>query len=580
MAPFWHQFHFVRPLWLLALLPLSVLWLWLRRRRGGVDGWRRWCDPALLEQLLVHQPGGQRRYWLALLALGWLCAVLALAGPTWQRRPLPLYQNQAGRVVVLDLSQSMLARDLQPSRLARARFKIRDLLAQSDTRTGLVVYAGAAFTVVPLTRDAVTIDHLLPALKPDLMPARGNRPGPALTMAGRLLSQAGVRHGQIILIAAQADTAAARAAGRLRREGQRVAVLAVGTPAGAPIPNGNGGFVTNGSGHTDLSRLDRSALQAVARAGGGRYTELTADDSDIRALTADQPAPRAGPRDNVGGQAWLERGSWLVLLLLPLAALGFRRGWLLLLLLWLPVPRPAAAWSMASLWQRADQQAYQALREHRPAAAEALAQSAWIKGTAAYRAGHYAAAAAAFARVDSPDGAYNRGNALVRLGRYREALAAYDRALASAPGMADARANRALVEQLLRERKQRQHPAAGTGRGRTRRLPPDPTRPTTNRRRDQHPAAARTRSAKPRRHSPQQNGGGDAAAARANGSTAMAPGESGHAAGGSADRLSLEQEQTLKQWLRRIPDDPGGLLRRKFRQQYEERHATMTDPAQ
>lgn len=564
--PLWHQFHFLRPVWLLALLPLAILLLWLLRHKRDVNDWRRLCDPPLLEQLLVQQPSRQRRRWLALLALGWLLAIVALAGPTWQKRRLPLYQNQAGRVVVLDLSRSMLAGDLQPSRLARARFKISDLLAQGDIRTGLVVYAGAAFTVVPLTSDAATIEHLLPVLTPDLMPAAGNRPAPALAMAGRLLTQAGVRHGQIILIASQADSAAVRTAARLHRRGQRIAVLGVGTLAGAPIPNGSGGFVNDTDGHPRLARLDLRGLQAVARAGGGRYTELSADDSDIRTLVADQPHPRAGSSRTLGSSGWLESGSWLVLLLLPLAALGFRRGWLLALVLLVPLPRPAAAWDWASLWQRPDQQAYQALRAHRPKRAEALAQHPRLRGTAAYQAGDYAAAAAAFAQVDGPDADYNRGNALAHLGHYRRALQAYDQALAAAPAMADARANRALVERLLRERqRQQQQTTAGSG-----------NRNAAQQHAERHISGRKS-------HRPAANGQADGAANRPgnpNGRTASeragnSPTPGGHSKprSAAADRLDWEQQQALEQWLRRIPDDPGGLLRRKFRQQYQERRA-------
>lgn len=559
------QFHFLRPLWLLALVPLVGLLIWLQRRHGSTAAWRRLCDPLLLEQLLVLSPTGQRRYWPGLLALGWLLAVLALAGPSWEKRPLPLYQNQAGRVLVLDLSQAMLATDLQPSRLARARFKISDLLARDDTRTGLVVYAGDAFTVVPLTRDAATIDHLLPVLAPDLMPVSGNRPERGLTLAGRLLAQAGVQHGQIILVAAQADTAAVTAAARLHRQGQQVAVLAVGTPAGAPVPDGKGGFLTAPNGQVRLAQLDRAGLQAVAAAGGGRYVELGVDDSDVRTLVAERPTPRAGPAETHGSSGWLERGPWLVLALLPLAAAAFRRGWLLLLaLLLVPLPRPAAAWDWSALWLRADQRAYQALQNDQPAQAAALAHDPWLRGTAAYRAGDYAAAADAFAQVDGATGAYNRGNALAQLGRYRAALSAYDQALAADPRMTTARDNRALVEKLLRRQQARQRQAASA--------PPAPSALPDE--------ASRHAGRNPSRVHPEPNantadrGRHHASSRPAERAEPAAPaGAGGDHTAPAGDRLTQEQQQILQQWLRRIPDDPGGLLRREFREQYERRQA-------
>ena len=124
--------HFIRPGWLL-LLPLAVLlpWAWRRSRRAAGD-WSRVCDPHLLRWLSVDKagadlPGGRR--WLAGLAL--LLVILALAGPSWQKLPDISYSARDARVVVLDLSRSMLAEDLRPNRLTRARFRLADLLMQT-----------------------------------------------------------------------------------------------------------------------------------------------------------------------------------------------------------------------------------------------------------------------------------------------------------------------------------------------------------------------------------------------------------------------------------------------------------------
>ena len=169
-------FHFLQPLWLLAVLPMLAL-LWGLARPGRADNpWRRIVDAQLLPLLMAGRTGSAGRGALWLLAAGWLIAVLALANPAWERQPRPVFQTTAARVIVLDLSRSMTAPDLQPSRLARARYKVEDMLNRmGEGQTGLVVFAGDAFTVSPLTRDVNTIRALLKALDTGIMPAQGSR---------------------------------------------------------------------------------------------------------------------------------------------------------------------------------------------------------------------------------------------------------------------------------------------------------------------------------------------------------------------------------------------------------------------
>jgi Ca-activated chloride channel family protein len=453
------DFHFLRPYWLLALVPAALLLVGLWRRPGGDPAWRRVCDPALLDHLWLAAPTGRARLPLMLLALGWVLAVLALAGPTWERAPRPVYHVPQSLVVVLDLSTSMLAADQPPSRLERARFELTDLLARSrEGRTALVVFAGEPHVVTPLTDDTATIAAMLPALAPDVVPAPGDRGAPALALAGELLQRDVTGHGRVLLISDGLDdpAAALSAAHALRAAGDRLSVLAVGTPEGAPVPGPDGGFI-------GVARLDPAPLRELARAGGGVYHAVTADDADLRAVL---PAERAGGReaaaetDGGGGQDWVERGPWLLLPLLLVAALGFRRGWLgLVLVLVLPPPAQALGWQ--DLWLRQDQQAARTLEEGHPEeAAEGFRDPGW-RGLARYRAGDYAAAVDAFTQVSGPEGDYNRGNALARAGRLEDAARAYREALARDPQHADAQANLALVEELLRQRQNEKQGSEG-----------------------------------------------------------------------------------------------------------------------
>ena len=557
--------HFIRPLWL-YLLPLAPLlpWLWRRARRPAGD-WSRACDPHLLRWLSVQQgDGGARRAgpWLAAIAL--LLAILALAGPAWQKLPDPSWSARDARVIALDLSISMLAEDLRPNRLTRTRFRLADLLESTEEgQIGLVSYAGDAYVVSPLTNDTNTIANMLPALQPDIMPVAGSRADRALDMAADLLRRSGLSHGEILLVT---DSATARDAARardLRDKGILTSVLAVGTTEGAPIPSG-GGFVSDRAGNVVIARLDRAALRAVADAGGGRYTELGAA-SPSSVLWLDQEGDEFARRDDALGERWKDTGPWLVLLLLPLALAGFRRGLLfvlpLVMLNGLALPRDAAAGWWEDLWLRKDQQAYRALADEDPARAAALAVDPQLAGEGWYRSTEYANAQEAWARSPSADAHYNRGNALALMGEYDAALAAYDEALELQPGMPDAEHNRALVEELKEQQQQQQQQEGEQGES------------------GEGDSSAEQQEGDSPQESQGEEGeeGGDAE--QQEGEQQGEPGQEegaeqeGEPGTDYAEAWSEEDAQAMEQWLRRIPDDPGGLLRRKFRSQHQSRGA-------
>jgi Ca-activated chloride channel family protein len=326
------DFHFLQPYWLLALPPLVALALWLARRRGRDGVWPRLIDGELLPLLRLSEGGAGRSPWL-LVGLVWGLAVLALAGPTWQRQITPAYRAPAAWVVALQLSPSMDAADVPPSRVARARYAIDDLLsAAHDARVGLVAFAGDAYTVAPLTSDVATVRNLARPLAPSLMPESGNRLAPALEEAANLLHASRGRDRQVIVFTdGFSDPARALVAARqLRREGVAVNVVGVGTPSGAPEPDGNGGFVRDARGQVVLTRPDAGLLQQLAAAGGGRYVPLGSMPALIAMLHETHPrsmsAGVAAP--DVRLASWLNDGVWLLPPLLLLAALIARRGWL------------------------------------------------------------------------------------------------------------------------------------------------------------------------------------------------------------------------------------------------------------
>ena len=563
MTELLQDFHFLRPWWLLAAIPAVWLGVQWARRRSAVSHWEEAVEPELLPVLLepVRNAAGHRLGWL--LALSLLIGATGLAGPTWQKLPQPVEQKNDSLVVLFDLSLSMYAEDLSPSRLVRAKHKIADVLRRRDEGfTALVAYAGDAHTVAPLTDDTRTIENLLNSLGPEMMPVFGSQPGAALELAHTLFENAYMDQGRILLVTDGIDRLA-----EVTDFGDPrfpVSILGIGTPEGAPIPldfaNQAGSFLKNRQGETIHARLDEERLDTAAQLCHGRYRTIALGDADIDDLLA-TPLPRDNANIEVEREfdTWSDAGFWAALALLPLLLLGFRRGLLACLALaLLPVPAEAGLWD--DLWSRRDQQALHALEQGEPAAAaELFRDDAW-RHAADYRSENYPRAAAGWAAQSEaePSAAvshYNLGNALARLGDFEGAIGAYDRALTAEPGHEDAAFNKALVEQLQQERQQaseqdnREQQNEGANNPENSRQPQDGDT-------DEQPSDQQQES------SAQQQNEGDQQQAQDQQSQEGADQQQMQATEDDAARD--EQREALEQWLRRVPDDPGGLLRRKF----------------
>ncbi|MCB1757146.1 MAG: VWA domain-containing protein [Gammaproteobacteria bacterium] len=325
------EFHFLRPWWWLAL-PVVVFLAW-RLWRFSAQGreWQGVVDDALAPYVLESGAGARSRWPIVLFALITLLALVALSGPVWEKREAPVFQAEHKMVVVLDLSRSMDARDVKPSRLIRAKYKLGDIFRLvPDVQAGLVVFSEVPYTISPVTDDVDTVAALLPALSTDVMPVQGSRISLALDKAGELLERAAVHSGQVILISDSAVGADALAsAKRLREHGFPVSVLAIGTEQGSPVQLADGGLLKDSGDEIVIARLDRSGLRDLARVGGGRYSDLASDDSDIRRLVGQETPSRtrtAGDEQKRLSTVWLERSPWLIPLIALLAVGLFRRG--------------------------------------------------------------------------------------------------------------------------------------------------------------------------------------------------------------------------------------------------------------
>ncbi len=302
--------HFLRPVWLLALVPMLLL-IWLLWRRRGEVAWRRVIAPHLLPHLLAGN--GEKNTWpgpLHLLGLFWLVGVIALAGPSWQREMAPFADQRGALVIALHLGPGMLAEDIQPSRLERATHKIRDLLAlRPGARTALVAYAGSAHVVMPFTTDARLVEQFAGELSPQLMPRPGNDARQALVLSGQLLQQADLA-GNVLLItdAIPPDTLSALP------PGMHADILAMAAPPGAPAAG------------PAAPALDRRTMEAAASALNGSMVEVSVDDSDVRKLARRFDRQRADDMVEEG-ERWRDAGYYLLFPLALVVLLWFRRGW-------------------------------------------------------------------------------------------------------------------------------------------------------------------------------------------------------------------------------------------------------------
>ncbi|MDQ7003108.1 MAG: VWA domain-containing protein [Ghiorsea sp.] len=604
-----HDFHFLRPwLWLLLIPALALLYV--RSQTSGMGAWRKLVAPELLAYLQMGKARASSKTEILALVVLLLLMIAALAGPVWQKLAQPVYSQAQALVVVLDLSASMNAQDIKPSRLIRAKQKLTDVLHQrQEGQTALVVFAGSAFVVTPLTDDNATILSQLQGLTTDIMPVQGGDIDAGLSKALQLLRQASVQHGNILLLT-DSDKYSKAKLEQITQAGFAIHVIGVGTPSGAPMPQANGGFIHDDSGQIVVAKLNEQNLQRLALLGQGAYHRLSIDDSDIALLIKPSLQERlttGEQKTDVSFDVWQEEGHWLLLLAMPLFALLFRRGALfaLCLVLWQPTPSQAGVWQ--DLWQTPDKQGEVLMQQKDYAKAyQSFEDPAW-KVSAAYRNHDYQAAMDTFKQIEQPnaDDWYNHGNALAHTGKLDEAIAAYDAALKHNPNHVDAQANKVLVEKL---KKQQQDKDGDKGKEKNKNKDKGKNKKQGSSKQDgskqdkgqqgeqdkkqqgqskqgksqeqqgkqKKQGQDKTNQDKQAQEAQQQPSDSKAKqdkkdkAAQAKQEQSQQQGKDKQAQVIPSDEQpKSEAQQAFEQTLRRVPDDPSGLLRRKFLYQYK-----------
>jgi Ca-activated chloride channel family protein len=576
------EFHWLRPEWLFAIPVIVFIAVLLARGKLGAGNWQSVIDPELMPFVLSRDPGRGTDYRWWLMGIGGVIAVVALAGPAWQRIEQPVFRAEQALVLALDLSRSMDAQDVAPSRLRRAKLKILDMLDRRESgQTALLVYSANAFTVTPLTNDNDTIAALVNSLGTDIMPSRGSFPEVAIVKGQQLLDQASAGFGEVLLITDGGSSPAADDAARdLKSSGYSLSILGVGTTEGAPIPRASGGFVTDNRGQIAVPRLEERGLRSLAGIGGGRYARISTDDRDLDILLSGEVSGGAAIGDTaLATDRWREEGPWLLLLLLPLAALAFRRGWVLVALVFIaPLPQPAQAASWDDLWLNKDQQAAKALEAGDPGDAAALFENPDWQAVADYRAGDYAGSAKGFAENSDTRNLYNLANAMAFQGELDSAIDTYEQVLDIEPDNEDASYNLELVKSLKDQQEQEQQ-NQGDDQQSTENPGGEGEESDSESQPDQQGEEGESQSeGEPQEGDPSESeemSEEDMKALQEELQKAAEEAESGEQPQQMSEaelaelRQQQEQDQAMEQWLRRIPDDPGGLLRRKFRHQYQ-----------
>ena len=546
------EFHFIRPWWLLVLLSIPLV-IWLHSKLKSVsNSWSRVLSNDLYNAL-IESPTGRSKvgsYWIPVLVV--VIAAFSLAGPTYERLPQPVEVKQDPLVIVLDLSLSMDSDDVKPSRIERAKFKITDILRRRDEGlTGLVAYAGDAYVVTPLTIDSETILNLLNSLSPEIMPIKGSNVVLGIRRANELLINEEVGKGRLLLVTDGFDDFSS-----LQDEVNRrfsISILGMGTASGVdsmqPIPD-----------------FDENKLRDFAQVSGGRYSTVTLDDRDITHLLSSDLFASTERLEGQLFDLWHDLGYYLIIPLILLFALLTRKGGLLVVMLIFIVPQAKADW-LEDMW----------VPEERQAVKE-------------YRSGNFETAREMFEQQTTLESSYNRGNALAMTGQIQEAIEAYENVLAANPDHEDAAYNRQLLKDFLEQQQseqnqqgsgedQQQTERDGEENGQKQSNPSDsdateqenqsqqaqnePDQSDPEQSTEQTSDSQQSQDQQQASQSEQQ----EQTDARQQDQTESEPTESPVNESQMAERESMDERELREiheRWLRRIPNDPGGLLQRKF----------------
>ncbi|SHO24869.1 TPR domain protein, partial [Moritella viscosa] len=452
------DFMLLRPLWLLALLPLIAL-AWYFRKNDQAKGWHTVLSPEIAQFLLAqHQPTTKSKHFFIPLVCIWVLTTISLSGPSFSYTERPVASISQAKIMVLDMSLSIRATDLKPNRLAQLRFKSTDIInGIKEGEIGLVAYAGDAFVISPLTTDTSTLLNLLPNLSPEIMPVKGSKPEAGIHQAIELLTNAGYQQGQILLVTDGINSDQANSINALLADTDySLSILGIGTAQGAPIKTINGQLLKSNQGKIVVPQLNARLLKDTAQSNSGQVQVITHGSQQLKDLFNHPLSFKNNQKTELTTEQRNDDGIWLLPLIALLAAFSFRKE-LFFSFFFMFLLQPESSYAAeTSVWNNSNENGALLYQDKQyQQAADTFSDEKW-QASALYEAGKYQQAIDLWANDPSSDSYYNQGNALMQLGNIDEATKAYEQALKLDPKNNDAKGNLALAKQIKQQQKQQQ----------------------------------------------------------------------------------------------------------------------------
>ncbi len=451
--------EFIRPeaFYLTPLLIALVIWQLTNKRHNTNN------NPIAphLARFLLDGESKQKEVSNLWISLFMFVAMLALAGPSWQSQPLPVYQSKRASVLVMDMTRSMYSQDIKPNRLTQARFKaltLTDILQENEL--ALVAYSNDAYTISPLTSDHQTLANLIPSLSPEIMPVPGSNAYSGINLAVDLLNQAGAKDGEIYWLTDGIDDfdESDDILGLVKENNIKLNIYAVATEQGAPIQLPQQGFLKDNYGQIVIPKANFAQLRQLAINTQGQFNFYQFDDSDLSIFTPNDLSQTQVELGEHTSEQPIDGGIYLVFLLLPIGYLMLKNQptflSLVCCLMLFYIPN-SYAFTLPSWLQNSEQKAYNAYQQEQYDKASTAADPS-LSGAAYYQRSEYDKALEKFKLDNTAQGFYNQGNALAKLQQFDAAIEAYEQALKRQPDFQQAADNKALLEELMKQQQDQQ----------------------------------------------------------------------------------------------------------------------------